>query len=242
MLAEVNDALFDGAAIEAGDRVLDVGCGAGATTRIAARLAGPGHALGVDISAPLLKRARASNADEGITNAAYERGDAQLYAFPPAGYDVVISRGGVMFFADHASAFRNLARALRPGGRLAFICPQPPGPESEESRALGLFARLVDKPDAETVAAQTAMLSLSDPARIRAALRDYEQVTVTPGTIHTVWGRDVPDAVDFLLSRTPERGVSAGQRAELEDALRPYGTDLGVRMRAAVWCVTAVRP
>ncbi|WP_432183442.1 class I SAM-dependent methyltransferase [Streptomyces tendae] len=245
MLAGVNDALFDAAAVAPGDRVLDVGCGAGATTRIAAGLAAPGHAVGVDISAPLLERARASTAAEGVANAAYECADAQVHPFPAESYDVVVSRGGVMFFADHAAAFRNLARALRPGGRLAFVCPRPPGEHSEEARALGLFARLVgEEPGPQALAAQSAMASLSVPERVHAILAEagYRDVAVTPVTVETVWGRDVRDAVDFLLSRYPGRPLPAGRLAELEAALLPHATGTGVRMRAGVWLVTAVRP
>ncbi|CAM5404921.1 Class I SAM-dependent methyltransferase OS=Streptomyces tendae OX=1932 GN=GUR47_00965 PE=4 SV=1 [Streptomyces tendae] len=245
MLAGVNDALFGAAAVAPGDRVLDVGCGAGATTRIAARLASPGHAVGVDISAPLLERARASTAAEGVANAAYECADAQVHRFPAEGYDVVVSRGGVMFFEDHVAAFRNLARALRPGGRLAFVCPQPPGQHSQEARTLGLFARLVDE-DAGPgeVAAQGAMASLSDPERVREVLSGagYREVSVTPVAVEAVWGRDVRDAVDFLLSRYPGRPLPAGRLAELEAVLLPHATDTGVRMRAGVWLVAAVRP
>ncbi|GGK75805.1 class I SAM-dependent methyltransferase [Streptomyces flaveus] len=244
MLADVNDALFEGAAIAPGDRVLDVGCGAGATTRIAARLAAHGHAVGVDISAPLLDRARASTAAKGITNAAYEHADAQLHLFPRAGYDVVISRGGVMFFADHTAAFRNLARALRPGGRLAFICPQPPGPDTEEAQVFSLFRKLLgeDEPTPDLAAAQVAMMSLSDPERIRAALQGYDDINVTPVPVETMWGQDAADAVGFLLSRTPDRTVSAATRAALEDTMRPYETDRGVRLNAGVWLVTGTRP
>ncbi|MEU1527979.1 class I SAM-dependent methyltransferase [Streptomyces fagopyri] len=241
LVSGLDDALFEGAAIAAGDRVLDVGCGAGATTRIAGRLAAHGHAVGVDISAPLLDRARAVTVAEDVTNVAYRLGDAQNHRFPAAGYDVVISRGGVMFFADHAAAFRNLARALRPGGRLAFVCPQPAGPHLEESRALSLFAKLLDAPDAHTVAAQTAMASLSDPDRIREVLEGWDEVSVTPVGTETVWGRDAADAVGFILSRTPARVVDAVTRTTLEDTLRPYETDRGVRLRAAVWLVTAKR-
>ncbi|MFD8419447.1 class I SAM-dependent methyltransferase [Streptomyces sp. NPDC059466] len=241
LVSGLDDALFAGAAIAAGDRVLDVGCGAGATTRTAGRLAAHGHAVGVDISAPLLDRARAATAAEGVTNVAYELADAQTHRFPAAGYDVMISRGGVMFFADHSAAFRNLARALRPGGRLAFVCPQPAGPHLEESRALNLFAKLLDAPDADTLAAQTAMASLSDPARIREALEGWDEVSVTPVGTETVWGRDAADAVGFLLSRTPGRVVDTATRRALEDTLHPYETDRGVRLRAAVWLVTAER-
>ncbi|GGJ54873.1 class I SAM-dependent methyltransferase [Streptomyces brasiliensis] len=246
LISGVDEALFGAADIAAGDRVLDVGCGAGATTRSAARLAKDGHVVGVDISAPLLERARESTVAEGIANAAYELAEAQLHPFPDAGYDNVISRGGVMFFADHAEAFRNLWRALRPGGRLTFICPQPSGPQWEESRALYLFSQLVNGPDesgdSDTVVATTAMASLSDPDRIREVLDGYDDVTVTPVTIETEWGRDARDAVDFLLSRSPDTVVGPQKRAELEDALRPYTRPNGVRMRAGVWLVSAVRP
>lgn len=256
MLSGVNDALFEAAAIGAGDRVLDIGCGAGATTRIAARRAAHGHAVGVDISAPLLDRARANTASDGITNAAYEQVDAQTHPFLAAGYDVAISRGGVMFFADHTAAFTNIAHALRPGGRLVFVCPQPFDAGMEESRTLGLFAKLLAEEEgpeqspehgspeaaADAVAAHTAMASLSEPARLREVLTAYEDVTVTPIPVETVWGRTPSDAVDFILSRTPGRVVTAATRASLEKAFRPHATEYGVRMRAAVWLVTAVRP
>ncbi|MEV8319226.1 class I SAM-dependent methyltransferase [Streptomyces sp. NPDC059900] len=256
MLSGVNDALFEAAAIAAGDRVLDIGCGSGITTRIAARRAAQGHAVGVDISAPLLDRARASTASDGITNAAYELADAQTHAFPAAGYDVVISRGGVMFFADHTAAFTNIGRALRPGGRLAFVCPQPVGQDTEESRTLGLFAKLLAQEDGQeaspervppdhtndAAAARTAMASLSDPARIHEALTAYEDVRVSPVPVEAVWGESPADAVDFMLSRTPGLTVDERKRASLEEVFRPHATRHGVRMRAGVWLVTAVRP
>ncbi|MEU4995937.1 class I SAM-dependent methyltransferase [Streptomyces sp. NPDC021622] len=265
MLGGLNDTLFDAAAIGAGDRVLDIGCGAGDTTRVAARRAAHGHAVGVDISAPLLDVARARTAAEGIPNAAYELADAQVHAFPAAAYDVAISRGGVMFFADHAAAFENIGRALRPGGRLVFVCPQPiketeetaeteeTGEASEESRALALFGKLLEEleeeeagpgeqPSADALATRAAMASLSDPDRIHEALAAYKDVTVTPVSIEAVWGETPRDTVDFMLSRTPGRAMAPEARAALEDVFRPYATESGVRMRAGVWLVTAVRP
>ncbi|MFE0131697.1 class I SAM-dependent methyltransferase [Streptomyces sp. NPDC059037] len=270
MLGGLNDTLFEAAAIGAGDRVLDIGCGAGGTTRVAARRAAHGHAVGVDISAPLLDVARARTAADGIPNAAYELADAQVHAFPAAAYDVAISRGGVMFFADHAAAFENIGRALRPGGRLVFVCPQPveeavetgetgetgetahtgeTGEASEESRALALFGRLLEEeagpgeqPSADALATRAAMASLSAPDRIHEALAAYKDVTVTPVSIEAVWGETPQDTVDFMLSRTPGRAVAPEARAALEDVFRPYATESGVRMRAGVWLVTAVRP
>ncbi|NEB76538.1 class I SAM-dependent methyltransferase, partial [Streptomyces sp. SID14478] len=220
------------------------------TTRTAARLAAPGHAVGVDISAPLIERARARTAEERVANAAYERGDAQNHPFPAGGYDLALSRGGVMFFEDHATAFANVARALRRGGRLVFVCPRRPGARTQESTALALFARhlaestedVPAEPDPEARAAHTAMASLSEPYMIHAALhRTFRGIAVNPVDVHTHWGDSPADAVDFLLSRGPRRRVSATTRAALEDTLRPYATARGVRMRAGVWLVTAVR-
>jgi SAM-dependent methyltransferase len=101
--------------------VLDVGCGTGATLIPFSGAVGPqGHATGVDISAPMLTRARERVAEQGLTNVTLLQADAQVHGFAPASFDLVTSRFGVMFFADPIAAFRNLFGALRPGGRLAM--------------------------------------------------------------------------------------------------------------------------
>ncbi|GAA2978348.1 hypothetical protein Sfulv_60380 [Streptomyces fulvorobeus] len=117
-----NQPLLDAAAISETDSVLDIGCGAGRTTRLAARRAGRGRALGLDLSGPMLDKARESTLNEGVENVSFVQGDAQVHPLEAAGFDAVISRYGMTFFADPIAAFANLHRALRPGGRLAFIC------------------------------------------------------------------------------------------------------------------------
>lgn len=109
------------AGVAPGDRVLDIGCGTGASTRDAARDAAPGHVLGVDLSAPMLERARQLTAAERLDNVTYEQGDAQVHPFARGHHDVVISRFGAMFFSDPAAAFSNIARALRPDARLVLL-------------------------------------------------------------------------------------------------------------------------
>ncbi|GAX48556.1 hypothetical protein [Streptomyces olivochromogenes] len=104
---------------------------------------------------------------------------------------------------------------------------------------MSLFGKLLDEPDAATVAVQAAMASVSDPARIREVLHGWDDVTVTPVATETTWGRDAADAVDFILSRTPCRTVDADTRTALRDTLHPYETDRGVRLQAAVWLMTA---
>ncbi|MCM6772383.1 class I SAM-dependent methyltransferase [Nocardia sp. CDC159] len=111
------------AALEVGPRdiVLDIGCGTGQTTRTAARLAVRGTAFGVDISAPMVARARELAAAEGIGNIGFEHADAQDHSFPSAHFTLGISRFGTMFFADPLAAFGNIARALRPDARLVQL-------------------------------------------------------------------------------------------------------------------------
>jgi SAM-dependent methyltransferase len=103
------------------DRVLDIGCGAGQSTREAARLAARGSVVGVDVSEEMLAVARQRSAAEGLRNVVFERADAQVQAFPAAHFDLCVSRFGVMFFADPVAAFTNIARAMRPGARLVLM-------------------------------------------------------------------------------------------------------------------------
>ena len=107
--------------IRSRDHVLDIGCGTGSTTRDAARMAPRGSALGVDVSAPAIERARELAHADGLRNVAFECADAQVYRFPPGRFDLAISRFGTMFFDEPAAAFVNIRQALRPGGRLVMM-------------------------------------------------------------------------------------------------------------------------
>src|SRR5215467_4961501 len=129
-VAAYHQRLLAAAAIGRAHRVLDIGCGTGQTTRDAARAAADGLALGVDLSGQMIALARRLAAGQCIANARFEQADAQIHPFPTASFDVAISRTGTMFFADAAAAFTNIARALRPGGRLALLVWQ--GPEHNE--------------------------------------------------------------------------------------------------------------
>ena len=121
-----NEVLRRACDIRRHDRVLDIGCGAGQTTRDAARIAAAGNAVGVDISAGMIARAQVLTDAEGLRNVRFEQADAQVHRFPSEHFDVVISRFGTMFFADPIAAFSNIRRALRSEGRLVMMVWQRP--------------------------------------------------------------------------------------------------------------------
>lgn len=125
LLEPVSTILLDRARVMSGERIIDVGCGCGATTRAFAEQAGPsGYVLGIDVSAPMLERAGQVAPQTGRVE--FRLADAAEYQFRPGRFDLIASRFGVMFFADPVSAFANLRKALRPLGRLAFICWREP--------------------------------------------------------------------------------------------------------------------
>ncbi len=119
--APVLDLVLNRAALSAGMKVLDIGCGTGVSAIAAARAVGPnGHVLAADISQPFLDRAAKRAERDGLQTLTFQHADAQSYAFAPDQMDAAISRFGVMFFGDSVAAFRNIASALKPGGQMTF--------------------------------------------------------------------------------------------------------------------------
>ncbi|MFD5877565.1 class I SAM-dependent methyltransferase (plasmid) [Streptomyces yangpuensis] len=244
-----NQPLLDAAAISGTDAVLDIGCGAGRTTRLAARRAARGRALGLDLSGPMLGRARESAAREGVANVAFVQGDAQVHPLDAGAFDAVISRYGMTFFTDPVAAFTNLHRALRPGGRLAFICAA----EAEANEWLAALASLegILPLGGFGKAGGPGMFSLTDPGRIRDLLAagGFDGVDVRRVEVPGKWGADAADAAAFLLDSGPGRHLlgrvtppaqEAARRA-LTSALVRHEADGGVWLRSSSWLVTAVR-
>lgn len=119
LFTPVLDLVLDKAALTAGMRVLDIGCGTGASSLAASRLVGAsGDVLGLDISEPFLKRARLRAVD--VANLSFQTADAQIADLTHENRDAIISRFGVMFFEDPIAAFTNMAQALKPGGQMTF--------------------------------------------------------------------------------------------------------------------------
>lgn len=123
LMAPVLDLLLNRAGLQAGDRVVDIGCGTGAGLIAEAELVGEdGHVTGLDVSGPMLELAKERLSAAGVTNATFLLADAQSHEFGDMAADHLVSRFGVMFFADPVAAFANMRGALKPGGRMTFVC------------------------------------------------------------------------------------------------------------------------
>ena len=241
--------LLDAAALTATDRVLDVGCGAGVSTRAAARSAVDGHVTGLDLSAPLLELAKRRSDAAGLANVTYVHGDAQVHPFDRAAYDVVLSRFGGMFFGDPVAAFANIGTALKPGGRLAMLAWQ--GLAGNEW--LGVLFETLAAGRSLPVPPEGApgIFGLADPGTVRYVLTGAGFVDIELADVRESerLGADVDDAYAFVCSLGPTRGLLAGLdegarasalaalRARLDDRAGPDG----VLLDAAAWLVTARR-
>jgi len=222
-----------------GERILDVGCGAGQTILQLAEIVGPtGHVAGVDISSGFL--AIASRRSASLSNVEFIEADAQTHAFPPRSYNAIYSRFGVMAFADPTAAFRNLRGALTPGGRLAFVCWRSLDENELDSlplRAAGL-EHLVDK----------TPFSFDKPAAIHRVLAaaGFQDVDVSPHDQPVICG-DLDATLSVILSVGALGAVlrqTPALRPEVEPAvrraLRSRDGPGGVTLGAATWIVRAV--
>lgn len=219
------------------DRVLDIGCGAGQTTRDAARLAIDGNALGVDVSDELLHAARERSV--GLRNIAFERGDAQVHVLPRAHFDLCISRFGTMFFADPAAAFTNIAGALRPGARLALMVWQA---REHNPWSTGIQRALGQ--DAST-ATKRGAFSQADRGDTTRLLLDagFDDVAFTDVRAPVCYGDSVDDAFDVVeaLFDTDAALRNEHTRHAVQRLLSEHLTADGVCFDARAWVTTARR-
>ena len=244
-----NERFRAAAAVSARDRVLDVGCGTGQTTRDAARAAVDGNALGVDLSAQMLDHARRRSREEGLTNVSFLQADAQVHRFPAASFEVCISRFGTMFFADPVAAFSNIGHALRPGGRLVLMVWQ--ARDRNEWTTAVREALAGDNPVPPPPAEGPHPFSLADPAVAGGILAAAGFADIGFTDVHepVFYGPDSAVALDVVRGLRSTRDLLAGLDAgETEQALRrlratlaAHQTGDGVVFDARTWIITARR-
>jgi SAM-dependent methyltransferase len=250
MLEPCGRRLLDAAALQPGERVLDVGCGNGAVALEAAHTVGPeGKVTGLDLSGPMLGLAGRRAAEQGL-DIAFVQGDAGTASWDEQ-VDAVISRFGVMFFEQPEAAFANLTEALTPGGRMCFVCWQEMF--SNDWIAVPAMAAVahVGIPELPPPGAP-GPFALADADRVRELLESVglEEISIDEQKDGLTMGRDPEDVVAFMSSDEMGRRLFEGKSPELVkaatdaalEALQPFATPEGVVLGGAYWLVTARKP
>ena len=252
VFAPISDRLYARAHFAPGQSVIDVGCGCGATTLdIARRIAPNGSAIGVDVSEPMIGRARERAPADGGPE--FLLADATTYDFAPEAADLLFSRFGVMFFADPVLAFANMRKGLKRGGRVAFACWREPKLNPWQTVSLKAACKHVPRlPDAAPDA--PGPFSFADPVRLHGILEaaGYDRIALTPIDIDL----DLAAGRGFEAGFTTALEVGAASRAmdgqpeasraaaaeEIRAALAPYQRGPSLPLGAAIWIVEAVNP
>lgn len=234
--------------VHPGDHVLDIGCGTGQTTREAARAAGTGDAFGVDVSASMLARARRHADAEHLHNVVFEHGDAQSHRFPPARFDLCISRFGTMFFTDPIAAFTNIGRAMRPGARLVLLVWQDA--DRNEWFTAVRHALAGSTPPVPT-AGDLEPFSLADPPSTQRILTTAGFTAAGFTAVHepVYYGPDPDAACDAVLGlrhasdliASLDAATAAHAADRLRTTLATHHTPSGVQFDSRAWIITAHR-
>ena len=249
LLAPVSKTLIDRAAVKPGDRIIDVGCGCGSTSiAFAEKVAPNGFVLGIDISGPMLARARELAPRHLPVD--FVQTDATVHPFDPQSFDLVVSRFGVMFFAEPAISFANLRRALRPSGRVAFACWREPRENPWMMAPLQAIYQHVPKlpPQGREDPGPFAFASEERVHRILGEA-GYKAIGMEPIALSfdIAIGRGLDAAVQAALQIGPgSRALDghppetrAAAAASVKEMLTPYVRGQSVPLSGSIWIVTA---
>ncbi len=251
VLAPVAEALFAVTAPTPGMCVLDIGCGCGATTLMAALEVGKaGSVFGIDLSQPMLDLARQRATTVGASNSTFVSGDAQTHGFKAGSVDLVISRFGTMFFSDPDAALINIGKAIRPGGRLCLATWQPLTANEWLTVPGAALLRHTDVPAG--ISNEPGMFAQSDPDVITATFSaaGLVNITIEANKVTLTLGQTVDEAVEYLadsgpgrilLETIPEGPARDAALADVRDALEDHQYPSGVRLDAGIWLITATR-
>jgi len=249
LLGPVADILIDRAKPVSGERVIDVGCGSGATAIAFGRKVAPsGHVFGIDVSNPMLERARASAPKDLPID--FVLADATVYPFDPQSVDLLASRFGVMFFADPVLSFTNMRKALRPSGRLAFACWREPRENPWMLAPLQAVYKHAPKlpPQGPEDPGPFAFASEERVNRILSAA-GFTNIAMEPCplSLDIAIGGGLDAAVQSVVGIGPSNRALEGQPAEIRAAaiqsiremLTPLARGNTVPLAGSIWIVTA---
>jgi len=249
LLKPIADTLIDRAKPKAGERIIDVGCGSGATSiAFAQQVGSSGHVFGIDISGPMLARARASAPKE--LPVVFALADATVYPFDPASFDLLASRFGVMFFAEPSRSFANMRKALRPSGRLAFACWREPRENPFFMAPLQAVYKHVPKMPQQGPE-DPGPFSFASEARVHRILGEagFTGIAMEPHNLalDVAIGRGLDAAVQSALEIGPASRALEGHPADvraaatnsIREVLSTFAKGETVPLPASIWIVTA---
>jgi ubiquinone/menaquinone biosynthesis C-methylase UbiE len=221
---EVTAFVLGAAALQPGQRVLDVGCGGGKTSLAAAQAVGPeGAVVGADLSTPLTAVASRRAAEAGAENVTFRVVDMQTDTVPGGPFDVAMSQFGVMFFDEPVTAFRNIRSHLKPGGRIVFACWQTV--DRNPWFFAPAIAELLPKPAPPAPGkSPTGPFALADPVYTTGILRSAGFLEVH-GAAHEITIEAPPDSVvdeaQFVSMGVPADKIAVAQTA-VDDHMRQF--------------------
>jgi len=249
LLQPISEVLHRAAGAAKDERILDIGCGCGGTTFELARRVGPdGSVTGLDISAPMLDYARAHV--PGDLKVDFVHADATVYPFQPGSADLLFSRFGVMFFADPATSFTNMRKAVKPGGRVVFACWREP--RANGWMMIPLQAVYQHVPRMPQLGPEDpGPFSFASEERVKRILSaaGFSSIEMKPHDLamDIALGRGLDGAATAAIAFGPASRALEGQpdnvRAaatqSVREALAKYETDGKIPLPASIWIVSA---
>jgi len=242
--------LLDRLRLAGGEHLLEIGCGTAAVTLPLARAVGErGRIVAVDISEPMLEVARQRVAESGLRNVTLLLGDAQLFAFEQAAFDIATSRMGVMFFAEPVTAFRNLRDALKPGGRLVFACWAPLAENRHWLISYEIAVRLLG-PAVTSPEHEVGPLAFGNPDYVRRILAGagFADISIERAHPTIIGGSAEEEARQALMmgptarlieTKNPSEAVRQKIADEVAAAFAALASAGPIRLPATIFLVTA---
>ena len=251
MLSPLGEAALNKLNFNEEENVLDIGCGCGHTTlNIAKRIGPSGNVTGLDISEPMLKRAKESAVEMSITNTSFKCVDVQTEDLGDQIYSAAFSRFGVMFFEDSISAFKNINKSLISGGYLSFVCWQSPAVNPWQSLFIQEVKKFLDLPSPPP--RSPGPFAFMESEYVSSILEEskFQDITIEghEAEVNMFSGRSLSDSVKDYISINPVvtqmlKESSENQIAEIVnsgiEAFSPYYSEKGLIFPSATWLVTA---
>jgi SAM-dependent methyltransferase len=248
-LAPVSEALLALVAPRIGERVLDVGCGCGASTLAIARAVGPaGRVAALDISGPMLTEARARAEAAGIANVDWRQADPATAALDE--YDLLVSNFGAMFFGDSVAAFTHMRRAAGPEARMVLVCWRPLAENPWMGTPMqAVLPHVPPRPKGDPNA--PGMFAFADPQRVARVLTAagwlpprFDKLDLD---LDVAAGRGLDEAVVQVTEigainswlRDQPADVVTAAKASIREALAPHVDGASVRLPAAMWLISS---